>query len=143
MQVKEVLAAKGQDVATVHPSATLSAVAQRLRLDGIGALVVVDGDKVVGMISERDIVRTFAEHRADIADMKVAEVMTAKVITCQPDDSLTRILGMMTRHRIRHLPVMEGGRLAGVISIGDAVKHRLGELEMEAAVLRDVYIAGH
>jgi len=143
MKVEKVLAAKGTEVATVSPSATLNAAAQRLRLDGIGALAVVEGDMLVGMVSERDIVRAFAEHRGGIIEMKVTEVMTAKVITCRPDDDLTRILGMMTRHRIRHLPVIEGGRLAGLISIGDAVKHRLDELEMEAAVLRDVYIAGH
>lgn len=143
MKVDAVLATKGHEVATVNPSATLATVAQRLRLEGIGALVVLDQGKLAGMISERDVVRAFAAHRAEAADIKVAEVMTQNVITCRREDSLTRVLGLMTRHRVRHLPVLEAGGLVGLISIGDAVKHRLDELELEAAVLRDAYIAGH
>jgi CBS domain-containing protein len=143
MKVEAVLSAKGREVKTVEPSAILATVAQRLRLEGIGALVVLDQGRVVGMISERDVVRAFATHRAEAAEIKVAEVMASNVISCRPDDSLTRILGLMTRHRVRHLPVIEAGRLSGLISIGDAVKYRLDELEMEAAVLRDAYIAGH
>lgn len=140
MKVETVLAKKGHEVATVNPSATLATVAQRLRLQGIGALVVVEGERVVGLVAERDIVRAFAEHRGEAAEIKVEEVMTRDVITCRREDSLTRILGLMTRHRVRHLPVLEGGRLVGLISIGDAVKHRLDELELEASVLRDAYI---
>ena len=143
MKVEAVLAVKGREVATVNPSATLATVAQRLRLEGIGALVVLDGDRIAGMISERDVVHAFAAHRAEASEIKVADVMTRDLVTCRPEDSLTRVLGLMTRHRVRHLPVLEGGRLAGLISIGDAVKHRLDELELEAAVLRDAYIAGH
>jgi CBS domain-containing protein len=143
MKVEAVLAVKGREVATVHPATTLATVAQRLRLEGIGALVVLEGDKIAGMISERDVVHAFAAHRAEASEIKVADVMTRDVITCRPEDSLTRVLGLMTRHRVRHLPVLEAGRLSGLISIGDAVKHRLDELELEAAVLRDAYIAGH
>ena len=143
MKVDAVLTAKGREVATVNPSATLHTVAQRLRLERIGALVVLDDGKLAGMISERDVVHAFAAHRAEAAEIKVADVMTRDLITCRPEDSLTRVLGLMTRHRVRHLPVLEGGRLVGLISIGDAVKHRLDELELEAAVLRDAYIAGH
>ena len=95
------------------------------------------------MISERDVVHAFAAHRAEASEIKVADVMARNLVTCRPEDSLTRVLGLMTRHRVRHLPVLEGGRLVGLISIGDAVKHRLDELELEAAVLRDAYIAGH
>lgn len=143
MKVDAILKAKGHEVATVHPSATLATVAQRLRLEGIGALVVVEEGAVAGIISERDIVHAFASHRAETSEIKVADVMTRNLITCRAEDSLTRVLGLMTRHRVRHLPVLEGGRLAGLISIGDAVKHRLDELELEASVLRDAYIAGH
>jgi CBS domain-containing protein len=143
MKVDGVLAAKGREVKTVEPTAILATVAQRLRLEGIGALVVLEQGRVVGMISERDVVRAFAMHRAEAAEIKAVEVMTRNVISCRADDSLTRILGLMTRHRVRHLPVLEAGRLAGLISIGDAVKYRLDELEMEAAVLRDAYLAGH
>jgi CBS domain-containing protein len=143
MKVEAVMAAKGREVATIQPIATLATVAQRLRLENIGALVVLEGDRLAGMISERDVVHAFAAHRGEAAEIKVADVMTRNVITCRPEDSLTRVLGLMTRHRVRHLPVLEGGRLAGLISIGDAVKHRLDELELEASVLRDAYIAGH
>ena len=143
MKVEAVMAAKGREVATIQPIATLATVAQRLRLENIGALVVLEGDRLAGMISERDVVHAFAAHRGAAAEIKVADVMTRNVITCRPEDSLTRVLGLMTRHRVRHLPVLEGGRLAGLISIGDAVKHRLDELELEASVLRDAYIAGH
>jgi CBS domain-containing protein len=143
MKVDAVLAAKGHEVASINPSATLATVAQRLRLEGIGALVVLDQGNLAGIVSERDVVHAFAAHRAEASEIKVADVMTRSIITCRPEDSLTRVLGLMTRHRVRHLPVLEGGRLAGLISIGDAVKHRLDELELEAAVLRDAYIAGH
>jgi CBS domain-containing protein len=143
MKVDAVLAAKGSEVASVSPSATLATVAQRLRLERIGSLVVLDDGKVVGIISERDVVHAFAAHRTEASEIKVEDVMTRELITCRPEDSLTRVLGLMTRHRVRHLPVLEGGRLVGLISIGDAVKHRLDELELEAAVLRDAYIAGH
>ncbi|NJO36807.1 MAG: CBS domain-containing protein [Rhizobiales bacterium] len=85
----------------------------------------------------------FAADRERAADIEVAEVMTRDVITCGPDESLTRVLGQMTRHRVRHIPVMQGGQLKGLISIGDVVKHRLDELEMEAAILSDSYIAAH
>lgn len=143
MKVETALAAKGREVATVHPSATLATVAQRLRLERIGALVVVEEGKVVGIISERDVVHAFAAHRAETSEIKVAEVMTRSVISCRREDSLTRVLGVMTRQRVRHLPVLEEGRLVGLISIGDAVKHRLDELELEAAVMRDAYVAAH
>jgi CBS domain-containing protein len=143
MKVEAVLAAKGREVATVNPTATLATVAQRLRLEGIGALVVLEADHLVGIVSERDVVHAFAEHRAETTSIKVAEVMTRNVLTCRADDSLTRVLGLMTRHRTRHLPVLEAERVVGLISIGDAVKHRLDELQMEAAVLRDAYIVGH
>jgi CBS domain-containing protein len=143
MKVETVLAAKGREVASINPSATLATVAQRLRLEGIGSLVVLEEGRLAGMISERDVVHAFAAHRAEAAELKVADVMARDLVTCRPEDSLTRVLGLMTRHRVRHLPVLEGGRLVGLISIGDAVKHRLDELELEAAVLRDAYIAGH
>jgi CBS domain-containing protein len=143
MKVATILERKGSQVKTVSPSATLATVAQQLRLERIGALVVLAGDKVVGMISERDIVHAFAADRAEAADIETGEVMSRNVVTCGPEDSLTRVLALMTRHRVRHLPVVEAGRLQGLVSIGDAVKYRLDELEMEAAVLRDSYFAAH
>ena len=139
MKVEVVLAAKGAEGREHQPSATLATVAQRLRLEGIGSLVVLEDGKLAGMISERDVVHAFAGHRAEAAEIGVADVMARDLVTCRPDDSLTRVLGLMTRHRVRHLPVLEGGRLVGLISIGDAVKHRLDELELEAAVLRRLH----
>jgi CBS domain-containing protein len=143
MKVDAILDSKGREVKSVGPSATLATVAQRLRLERIGSLVVLEGDRILGMISERDIVHAFAADRERAADVEVAKVMSRDVIACGPDDSLTRVLSLMTRHRVRHLPVVLNGQLLGLISIGDVVKHRLDELEMEAAVLRDSYIAGH
>ncbi len=143
MKVDAILETKGREVKTVGPSATLATVAQRLRLERIGALVVLDGDRIIGMVSERDIVHAFAADRERAADVEVADVMTRQVISCLPDDGLTRVLALMTRHRVRHVPVVWDGQLLGLISIGDVVKHRLDELEMEAAVLRDSYFASH
>ncbi|MGH1483559.1 MAG: CBS domain-containing protein [Geminicoccales bacterium] len=143
MKVDAVLETKGREVKTIGPSATLATVAQRLRLKRIGALVVLDDDKMIGMISERDVVHAFAADRLRSADVKVADVMTRQVISCLPDDGLTRVLALMTRHRVRHVPVVRAGELLGLISIGDVVKHRLDELEMEAAVLRDSYFVSH
>jgi CBS domain-containing protein len=104
---------------------------------------VLERDKVVGLVSERDVVRTFAMHREDTAKIMVSEVMSRNVISCRSEDSLTHVLGLMTRYRVRHLPVIEAGELKGLVSIGDAVKHRLDELELEASVLRDAYIVSH
>jgi CBS domain-containing protein len=143
MKVETVLNAKGRDVKTISQSATLVTVAQRLRLERIGALIVLENDRILGIISERDIVHAFAADSERAARIEVADVMTRNVISCGSDDSLTRVLGLMTRHRIRHVPVVQSGQLLGLISIGDVVKHRLDELEMEANVLRDSYFAGH
>ena len=144
MDVDGILRAKGASVVTIRPDETIADLVRGLRDQRIGAMVVSeDGRSVVGIISERDVVHAFAAHRAATSEIKVAEVMTRDVITCRREDDLTRILGVMTRHRVRHLPVLEGGRMVGLVSIGDAVKHRLAELETETAVLRDAYIAGH
>jgi CBS domain-containing protein len=142
MKVDSILNAKGREVKAIGASATLATAAQRLRMERIGALVVLENERIIGIISERDIVHAFAADSVRAGDIEVAEVMTRNVIACGLDDSLTRVLGLMTRHRIRHLPVMGDGRLHGLISIGDVVKYRLDELEMEASVLRDSYFAG-
>ncbi|NJO37860.1 MAG: CBS domain-containing protein [Rhizobiales bacterium] len=142
MKVESILNAKGREVKAIGPAATLATAAQRLRMERIGALVVLDSDRIVGIISERDIVHAFAADSERAGDIEVAVVMTRNVISCGMEDSLTRVLGLMTRHRIRHLPVMQDSRLHGLISIGDVVKYRLDELELEASVLRDSYFAG-
>jgi CBS domain-containing protein len=143
MQVANVLNKKGSRVVVARPSEPIDHIIRRLKLEGIGAVVVCEGDAVRGILSERDIVRGLVEYGAETLRMQASELMTQGVITCRPDDNLRDIMRLMTRHRVRHLPVIEGGRLLGLISIGDVVKHRLEELELEAGVLRDAYIAAH
>jgi CBS domain-containing protein len=109
----------------------------------VGALVVTSDDTVIGIISERDIVRAFSQYGEPVASMKVKDIMTHGLITASVGDDLTHLMRSMTRHRVRHMPVLCNGKLAGIISIGDVVKHRLDDLELEANVLRDVYMASH
>ena len=146
MKVREILDAKGRGVVTIRPDATLSAAVHRLALEPIGALVVSDdGLRVAGILSERDIVTGLARDGADLlaAGRRVADLMTRNVVTCGPDDTSRQLMAEMTRRRVRHLPVVEGDRLVGIVSIGDVVKSRLGEVELEATVLREAYIATH
>ena len=111
-----------------------------LRLKNIGALVVTSGQAVLGLISEREIVHALSHYGDAAASMPVKEIMRHGVITVSPDESVDRVMKLMTRHRVRHMPVLHDGKLAGIISIGDVVKHRLGDLELETNVLRDAYI---
>ena len=146
MKVREILEAKGQSVVTIRSDATLSTAVHRLALERIGALVVSDdGVRVAGILSERDVVAGLARDGADLlaAGRRVADLMTRNVVTCGPDDTVKWLMAEMTRRRVRHLPVVEGGRLVGIVSIGDVVKSRLGEVELEATVLREAYIAAH
>jgi len=144
MKVAEILKQKGAEVITVRPTETIETFTHRLRMAGIGAMVVVgESGAMEGVISERDVVHGLAEHGARALQMTVAELMTARVVTCAPDDNIARIARVMTENRIRHLPVLAGGRLAGMVSVGDVVKHRMDEMSLEANVLRDIAIAGH
>jgi CBS domain-containing protein len=144
MKVASILKSKGSSVATTPPKTTIFTVAWDLKLKGIGALVVSeDGNTVLGLISERDIVRGLTEHGPKLLALPVSQVMTSPVITCTPDDSITTVMGRMTRYRIRHVLVVDGGRLCGIVSIGDVVKHRLDELEMEGNILREALFARH
>ncbi len=142
MNVRDMLSKKGNEVATIRPDATINTAVRRLKLEGIGALVVsADDSGIDGIISERDIVRGLPEHGADLLSMKVSELMTSSVKTCAPDDKIQGIMSEMTRRRFRHMPVITDGKLCGIISIGDVVKSRLEELQTETHVLRD-YIVG-
>ena len=142
MNVKQILSAKGTDVATVAPDATLADATAALRDRGVGALVVTpDGDEMVGIISERDVVRALAAHGASTLGRSVASAMTDEVITCDPTDTVEEVMAMMTARRVRHVPVCIEGRLGGIVSIGDVVKARLGQLEQENNQLYD-YIQG-
>ena len=142
MTVAAILKTKGTHVETIRPDSTLRMAAWDLKVKGIGALVVSwDDERVLGILSERDIVRALTDHGPDVVRVPVSEVMTTTVITCSPGDSITAVMARMTRDRIRHLPVVQNGRLAGIVSIGDVVKYRLDELELEANILRDTLIA--
>ena len=146
MKVREILEAKGSRVVTIRSDATLSTAVHRLALERIGALVVSeDGVRVAGILSERDVVEGLARDGADLlaTGRRVAGLMTRDVATCGPDDTSRQLMAEMTRHRVRHLPVLDDGRLVGIVSIGDVVKSRLSEVELEATVLREAYIATH
>ncbi len=144
MKVAEILKIKGHAVMTVRPAETIKLLTHRLRLKNVGAMIVSEnGSSIDGIISERDVAHGLAEHGNTMLDMPVAELMTRAVVTCTSDDSIADVAKIMTQRRIRHLPVQDGTKLVGVISVGDVVKHRLDEMELEAHVLRDYVIASH
>jgi CBS domain-containing protein len=141
MKVASILELKGSAVETTPPDATVGSVVHRLTALGIGALVVSDdGRRLHGVIGEREIVRGLSRHGPTIVDRRVADVMTRAVPTCSPDDTIKDVMAEMTRTRHRHLPVLHDGVLCGIVSIGDVVKHRLDEAELEVGVLRDAYL---
>lgn len=141
MKVEGILKSKGSQVETIGPDALVMLAVDRLSTKGIGALVVSgDGRSVDGVMSERDVVRGLARHGPRLLELPVSDVMSRHVPVCSPDDTLKHVMAQMTRTRNRHLPVVSDGRLAGVVSLGDIVKHRLEELELEANVLREAYI---
>ncbi len=141
MRVNDILQKKGRHVETIRPDAKVFMAVHRLRMQNVGALVVSrDGERVEGVLSERDVVRGLARHGADLLDMSVVAVMTRAVPVCAPDDLLTTVMAQMTRTRNRHVPVVDNGRLCGIVSVGDVVKHRLEEMELETSVLRDAYL---
>ena len=147
MKVSDILRIKGDTVHTVLSWNTVGEAATRLAgPPAIGALVVSDDgfrERVDGIISERDIVRRLATDGAGLMKLTVADVMTQHVVTCSPDDPLAEIMVQMNRWRHRHLPVVENGKLLGMISQGDVVKQRLAEMNTETGVLRDIYLASH
>ena len=137
MNVETILRNKGNWVATIRPDATVGQAIDVLNRERIGALVVSDdGEGVDGVLSERDIVIALAEHGEALLSRSVGEIMTRTVITCDPGDSVGRLMAEMTSRRIRHFPVLTDGRLCGIVSIGDLVKNRLDEVEFEASSLR-------
>ncbi|MDP7624835.1 MAG: CBS domain-containing protein [Rhodospirillales bacterium] len=141
MIVSQILREKGHDVYTVFKEFSVKEVSALLAEKRIGAVVVTDqADAVEGIISERDVVRGLAQHGSSILDKKVEELMTKNVITHGLDDHIDDLMQEMSKSRIRHLPILDDGKLVGVISIGDVVKNRVKELEAEGNMLRD-YIA--
>jgi CBS domain-containing protein len=138
MTVKAILSKKGNAVVTIQPSATLAEAAKLLGEHRIGAVIVADAEeRVVGMLSERDIVRTLAARGAAVLQAGVEEVMTRRVVTATEADTVGEIMERMTTGKFRHVPVLAGERLVGVVSIGDVVKYRLEEVERESSAMRD------
>ena len=141
MTIGAILAGRDGTIFSCTASERVGDVAARLAEHRIGALPVVDGDGVVGIFSERDLVYCIAQRGAAALDLPVADVMTSPVVSTDPDTPVMVALSLMTRRRIRHLPVLRDGRLTGFVSIGDLVKHRIDRIESEAAAMRD-YIGG-
>jgi CBS domain-containing protein len=143
MLLKEVLSQKSGEVRTISPHASLADVVAELVRYNIGSLLVRDSSRgqIQGIITERDILRVLARQQQPLAQLRVAEVMTRQLITAQPDDDTTTAMGLMTTHRIRHLPVIQGQELYGIVSIGDIVKAHHDELEAENFHMRS-YIQG-
>ena len=144
MNVEYILARKGREVRTIEPDASLGDALQRLRAERIGALVVSGtGTDLLGILSDRDILDAIADHGTDVLGESVGSVMTKKVYTCSRDDRVSAIMALMTNRRIRHIPVVEeDGRLCGMISIGDVVKHRVHELVHENSALVEYIQSG-
>jgi CBS domain-containing protein len=138
MTVKAVLSEKGSEVVTIEPTAKVAAAAKLLAERNIGALVITGPDRrVVGIVSERDVVQELAAHGAASLDLPLTAVMTRRVVTCSASDTIASLMERMTAGKFRHLPVVDQGRLTGIVSIGDVVKHRLQEMEREQSALRD------
>jgi CBS domain-containing protein len=138
MTVKAILSHKGSDVFSIEPTATLETAVKTLGKHRIGALLVLGPDRrLIGVVSERDIVRALAEHGAAVLTQPLSQVMTRKVVTCSQTETVGGIMERMTTGRFRHVPVVEQDQVVGIISIGDVVKYRLHEMERESAALRD------
>ncbi len=139
MQVSDILAQKGSSVVTVHTNDSVLDTAVQFRARNIGAAPVADDKgEMVGMVSERDIVTAVARLGAAALSEEVETVMTTPVLTCAPDHGICSVIKIMTERRVRHLPVIEAGHLVGIISIGDVLKPRLDESELEMNVFRDI-----
>jgi CBS domain-containing protein len=137
MTVRSVLDTKGHQVITVSPDAKLSAAVKILSERRIGAVLVMTNQRIDGILSERDVVRVLGERGAGVLDEPVRSAMTTKVITCGESDTVAAIMEVMTTGKFRHLPVVENGRLVGLISIGDVVKWRVAEYERDQEALQD------
>jgi CBS domain-containing protein len=138
MTVSIILAAKGREVVSIEPAATLKSAVALLADKRIGAVLVLGADsRIVGILSERDIVRAIAESGAAALDEPVSRSMTRKVSTCTESETIPSLMERMTEGKFRHFPVVDQGRLSGIISIGDVVKHRLEQMERDSAAMRD------
>ena len=142
MTVSIILAGKGRDVLTIEPNATLADAVNLLAEKRIGALVILGADRrIVGILSERDIVRALAERGSAALGEPVSQSMTRKVSTCTENETVASIMERMTEGKFRHVPVVDQGQVVGIISIGDVVKHRLHEMERDSAAMRDYILS--
>jgi CBS domain-containing protein len=137
MNVQMILGDKGTEVATIAADATVGEAVRLLGERRIGALPVVEGDRVTGIMSERDVIYCLRDHGAEVLGWPISRVMTSPAITVDPDTPVLNALALITQRRVRHLPVVVGGRLVGIVSIGDLVKHRIERIEQEAAAMRE------
>lgn len=137
MKLREILGKKGNHVLGISPAESLADVVAKLNENNCGSLVVRDGDALVGIITERDILKACANRSVTLEETRVEQVMTRKLVTGELDDDVQKIMGLLTKNRIRHLPVLEEGKLVGMISIGDVVKAQHDELAMENYYLKD------
>ena len=145
MIVRTILTSKAStDIATTVPGQKIGDAARLLDQRRIGALLVVDDQRsLAGILSERDIVRGLSRHGPSVMDMEVGQLMTADVLTCTPEETIDGVMATMTSNRIRHLPVLDGGRLAGIITIGDVVKAKLDETTLQVDSLREYVMSAH
>lgn len=138
MTVKAILSSKSSDIVSIEPTATLAEAARLLAERRIGAVLVLGiEERVAGILSERDIVRALNERGAAVLETRVDQVMTRKVFTCSENDTVGQVMEQMTAGKFRHVPVVDQGRVVGIISIGDVVKYRLNEMESESNALRE------
>lgn len=142
MRIADVLRNKGAAVVTINPDATVAELLAGLARHNIGAMVVAAPDGVAGIVSERDVVRQLHTHGASVLSRPVSKIMTAVVSTCSKNDTVDSISVLMTENRVRHVPVLEDGKLIGIVSIGDVVKTRMEELEAEQAQLQSYITRG-
>lgn len=136
MRISDVLRSKGAAVATVEPGTSVSDLLRRMAERNVGAMVVVGPDGMVGIVSERDVVRKLNQHGPNLLGMPVSAIMTTTVASCGPEDSVDHLSALMTERRIRHVPVLVDGALVGIVSIGDVVKIRMEELELNREQLQ-------
>ncbi len=142
MIIGQILKSKGRGVTTASPEDSIQEITLRLASRKIGAVIILENGKVAGIISERDIIRLIAEHGADALSMPAKDGMTRDVVFCTGDCTLDEIMETMTQGRFRHLPVIEGDELVGIISIGDVVKYHTAEVELEVTAMRDYLATG-
>jgi len=141
MMIKTILKSKGDAVFTIGIFESVSAAMDSMVEHKIAALVLTNGAEVIGVVSEHDILKAISDDGISILNAPVGHIVTGRLVTVSPDETTKRVMQLMTHSRIRHLPVLENGQLVGIVSVGDIVKYRLEELEMESNVLRDLAVA--